>query len=206
VWFSLPGSRPDPVAACTRIQLRPFGPGHLAPAPEPGVVTLLEEAAEPVRDTFSAFAEKLATEGFAFLHAQMRQANTGPVLSCVQDGRVAGAIGPMEIRADSLGAARLLRQYFGVLPEHRGAGYGRALWRAAMHWGHQHGAAYQLLQTQADGASDRLCRTEGLPTSAWCAPAPCDYVTEIHDPAPLTAKARAFRSRQTVSACHRNGR
>jgi GNAT superfamily N-acetyltransferase len=162
VWFSPRGSRPDPVAACTRIQLRAFGPGHLASAPEPGVVTLLEEAAEPVRDTFSAFAEKLATEGFAFLYAQICQRGTGPVLACVQDGRVVGAIGPMEIMPDSLGAARLLPQYFGVLPEYRGRGYGRALWRAAMHWGHQHGAAYQLLQTEAGGASDRLCRTEGL--------------------------------------------
>lgn len=162
VWFSPSGSRPDPVAACTRIQLRAFGPGEPAPVPGPGMVTSLEEAGAPVRDTFAAFAEKLATEGFAFLHAQMRQATTGPVLTCVQDGRVAGAIGPMEIMADSLGVARLLPQYFGILPEYRGTGYGRALWRAAMHWGHQHGAAYQLLQTEVDGASDRLCRTEGL--------------------------------------------
>jgi GNAT superfamily N-acetyltransferase len=75
---------------------------------------------------------------------------------------VAGAIGPMEIMPDSLGAAWLLPQYFGILPEYRGQGQGRALWRAAMHWGHQHGAAYQLLQTEIGGASDRLCRTEGL--------------------------------------------
>ena len=26
-----------------------------------------------------------------------------------------------------------------------------------MHWGQQHQAAYQLLQTEAGGASDRLC-------------------------------------------------
>jgi hypothetical protein len=31
-----------------------------------------------------------------------------------------------------------------------------------MHWGQQHQAAYQLLQTEAGGASDRLCRSEGL--------------------------------------------
>ena len=31
VWFLPPGSDPDPVAACTRIQLRTFVPGHPAP-------------------------------------------------------------------------------------------------------------------------------------------------------------------------------
>ncbi len=31
-----------------------------------------------------------------------------------------------------------------------------------MQWGHQHGAAYQLLQTEVGGASDRLCSAEGL--------------------------------------------
>ncbi|MEU6006732.1 GNAT family N-acetyltransferase [Streptomyces sp. NPDC047453] len=68
----------------------------------------------------------------------------------------------METMADVGGAARLLPQYFGVLPRYRGQGYGRALWRAAMQWGHQHSAAYQLLQTEVGGVSDRLCAAEGL--------------------------------------------
>lgn len=63
---------------------------------------------------------------------------------------------------DATRRPRLLPQYFGVLPAHRGLGYGRALWRAAMHWGYRHGAAYQLLQTEVGGASDRLCAGEGL--------------------------------------------
>jgi GNAT superfamily N-acetyltransferase len=51
---------------------------------------------------------------------------------------------------------------FWHLPEYRGLSLGRLLWRAAMHWGQQHHAAYQLLQTQVGGASDRLWRSEGL--------------------------------------------
>ncbi|MFF0111066.1 GNAT family N-acetyltransferase [Streptomyces prasinus] len=92
----------------------------------------------------------------------MQAGAVGPVLTALHDGRVAGAIGPMETMADAAGRARLLPQYFGVLPEHRGRGYGRALWRGAMRWGHEHGAAYQLLQTEVGGASDRLCAAEGL--------------------------------------------
>jgi len=162
VWFLPPGSDPDPVADCTRIQMRTFGPGDHVPGPASGVVPL-DEVPGPVRATFRVFAEKLAAEGFAFLDARIREhGGTGPVLICQRDGRIAGAIGPMEIMLDSHGVARLLPQYFGVLPEYRGLGLGRCLWRAAMRWGQQHQAAYQLLQTETGGASDRLCRSEGL--------------------------------------------
>jgi GNAT superfamily N-acetyltransferase len=160
IWFLPPGTDPDPVAACTRIQMRTFGPD--AQAPEPGVVPL-DETTERVRATFTVFAEKMAAEGFAFLDARIREhGDTGPVLTCQRDGKIVGAIGPMEIMADSYRSYRLLPQYFGVLPEYRGLGLGRCLWRAAMHWGQEHEAAYQLLRTEVDGASDRLCRSEGL--------------------------------------------
>ncbi len=33
-----------------------------------------------------------------------------------------------------------------------------------MAWGHQRGAAYQLLQTETGGASERICLSEGLRT------------------------------------------
>jgi GNAT superfamily N-acetyltransferase len=162
VWFLPPGSEPDPVAACTRIQMRTFSPGDQLPGPAPGVIPL-DEVTGPARASFSVFAEKLAAEGFAFLDARIREhGSTGPVLTCQRDGQIAGAIGPMEIMPDSCGAARLLPQYFGVLPAYRGLGLGRAIWRAAMHWGQRHQAAYQLLQTQTSGPSDRLCRSEGL--------------------------------------------
>ncbi|WP_392876453.1 hypothetical protein [Streptomyces sp. LN499] len=99
---------------------------------------------------------------FAFLYERMQAGTVGPVLTVLHDGHVVGAIGPMETRIDPGGAARLLPQCFGELPQRRGHGHGRGLWRAAMHRGHQHGAAYQLLQTEAGGASDRLSATEGL--------------------------------------------
>ena len=162
-WFLPPGSDPDFVAACTRTQMRSFTPAY----PDAGSDTAagvvpLDEVPEPVRGTFSVFAEKLAAEGFAFLDARIRDGGTGPVLSIQRDSAIVGAIGPMEIMPDSRGAAQLLPQYFGVLPEYRGYGLGRLLWRAAMHWGQRHQAAYQLLQTQVGGASDRLCQSEGL--------------------------------------------
>lgn len=164
VWFLPPGSAPDPDAACTRIQMQTFGPAHYVRTrePQPASIVPLNEMTGPVRATFSVFSEKLAADGFAFLDARIREGGTGPVLVCQRDGMIVGAIGPMETMPDSRGIARLLPQYFGILPEYRGLGLGRALWRAAMQWGHQHRAAYQLLQTEVGGASDRLCQSEGL--------------------------------------------
>lgn len=157
VWF-LGADRPDAYAQGTRVQLKDFTTG---PGEEPGA-PVQEYKELPEGSGFHAFAAAMAEDGFAFLYEQMRAGTVGPVLTVLHDRLVAGAIGPMETMTDVQGQARLLPQYFGVLPQHRGRGYGRALWRAAMHWGHQHGAAYQLLQTEVGGASDRLCRAEGL--------------------------------------------
>ncbi|MGP3969064.1 GNAT family N-acetyltransferase [Streptomyces sp. 6N223] len=143
-----------------RIQLKDFSKA-LCPAPE-GPVPPFSELPQQERATFADFADEMAADGFAFLYGQMRAGKVGPVLTVVLDGKVAGAIGPMEIRPDAIGTRQLMPQYFGVLAKHRGAGLGRLLWRAAMHWGQTHGAAYQLLQTEVDGPSDRLCRSEGL--------------------------------------------
>ncbi|MDX3237186.1 GNAT family N-acetyltransferase [Streptomyces sp. ME03-5709C] len=147
--------------AGTRVQLKDFT-AMPSPAPQPGTVTPFGDCPGAVRAGFAAFAAQMAAHGFGFLQRQMLAGGVGPVLVAVHKGRVAGAIGPMEIRPDAVGARQLMPQYFGVLSEHRGRGYGRALWRAAMRWGQEHGAEYQLLQTEVGGASDRLCRSEGL--------------------------------------------
>jgi GNAT superfamily N-acetyltransferase len=143
-----------------RIQLQDFTARH-CPASD-GPVRPLDDWPAPVRRTFGTFAHAMAADGFAFLDRQMRAGRRGPVLTTVLDNRVVGAIGPMEIRPDPTGAAQLMPQYFAVLPDARGRGLGRLLWRTAMHWGRTHGAAYQLCQTEIGGASDRICQSEGL--------------------------------------------
>lgn len=162
VWFLGPDEPEQSAGAVgTRIQLKAFtGPGPETSAAAD--VRPYDEQPESVRATFAGFAEDMKAEGLAFLHEQMRAGAVGPVLTVVRSGQVAGAIGPMETMTDEAGRIRLLPQYFAVLPECRGRGYGRALWRAAMSWGRASGAAYQLLQTEVGGASDRLCQGEGL--------------------------------------------
>ncbi|WP_067400599.1 GNAT family N-acetyltransferase [Streptomyces sp. F-3] len=144
----------------TRIQLQDFTAG---PCPDPGgPVRPVTDWPVAVQETFAPFASAMAADGLAFLHRQMQAGRCGPVLAAAVDGRIVGAIGPMEVRHDAIGCPQLMPQYFAVLPEARGQGLGRVLWRAAMHWGQSHGAAYQLLQTEVGGPSDRLCQSEGL--------------------------------------------
>ncbi|MFJ6515945.1 GNAT family N-acetyltransferase [Streptomyces sp. NPDC091406] len=144
----------------TRIHLKDFTTG---PCPTPnGPVRPVTAWPTAAQNTFAAFAEAMAEDGLAFLHTQIQAGRCGPVLATAIEGRIVGAIGPMEVLPDAIGRPQLMPQYFAVLPEARGRGLGRTLWRAAMHWGQSHGAAYQLLQTEIDGPSDRLCRAEGL--------------------------------------------
>ncbi|MBB4982510.1 GNAT family N-acetyltransferase [Streptomyces nymphaeiformis] len=144
----------------TRIQLKDFAAG---PCHDPGgPVRPVTDWLATVQNTFAPFAEAMAGDGLAFLHTQMQTGQCGPVLAAAIENRIVGAIGPMEVRPDAIGRPQLMPQYFAVLPEARGQGLGRVLWRAAMHWGQAHGAAYQLLQTEVDGPSDRLCQAEGL--------------------------------------------
>ncbi|MFB8380669.1 GNAT family N-acetyltransferase [Streptomyces rubiginosohelvolus] len=144
----------------TRIQLKDF---TTSPCPTPdGPVRPITDWPTAVKNTFAPFAETTAADGLAFLHTQMQASRCGPVLTTAIEDRIVGAIGPMEVRVDAIGRPQLMPQYFAVLPEARGQGLGRVLWRAAMHWGQSHGAAYQLLQTEVGGPSDRLCRSEGL--------------------------------------------
>lgn len=133
----------------TRIQLKDFTSG---PCPVPdGPVRSVIDWPTAVQETFAPFAGTMAADGLAFLHAQMQAGRCGPVLAAVAENRIVGAIGPIEVHPDAIGSPQLLPQYFAVLPEARGKGLGRVLWRAAMHWGQSHSAAYQLLQTEVDG-------------------------------------------------------
>jgi GNAT superfamily N-acetyltransferase len=143
-----------------RIQLQNFS--AWLPQPPARPLTAFSNLSTTARQDFSRFAESMAEDGFGFLYGRMQAGGVGPVLVALADGHVAGAIGPLEIRPDAIGHAQLMPQYFGVLPEYRGQGFGRALWRGAMVWGQDHGAAYQLLQTVVGGASDALCQSEGL--------------------------------------------
>ncbi len=156
VWFQ----HADPPAgvAAARVLLAPIGQPGLDPDRP---IVALDECPAAIQRGFAAFARK-AGPGMAHL-ARCRAAGrvTAPILVAVDRDQVLGAIGPMQVEPDPAGGPQLLPQYFAVLPDHRRGGHGRALWRAAQRWGHQAGAAYQLLQATAGGPAEALYRSEG---------------------------------------------
>lgn len=160
VWFS---ACPAAGANCRLVLLKEFGRPRCTAASITPAVSDLDHCAADVLATFPAFAGSMAEHGFDFL-CKRRDTGLvdGPILVIHCGRRVVGAIGPMTILHDRRGRRMLLPQYFGVLPERRGCGHGRALWRAAENWGLRHGADYQLLQARAGSASERLFLSEGL--------------------------------------------
>jgi GNAT superfamily N-acetyltransferase len=148
----------------TRVLLQKFTDEHHTEEPPGGpVVGELDDYEPETAAAFGAFAHAMADHGFDFLH-QRRTAgyHDGPILVSQHNGVIVGAIGPLTIMPDRTGARMLLPQYFGVLPGHRGAGHGRALWRAVQRWGLRHHADYQLLQARVGAASEHLFLSEGL--------------------------------------------
>jgi GNAT superfamily N-acetyltransferase len=171
VWF-------DPAGAAdvdhTRMLLKEFAHDE-GPDVRPGgpATSELDDCVPEVAATFGTFAHVMSDHGFKFLQQRRGAGHVdGPVLVCQNDGSIVGAIGPLTIMPDRTGARMLLPQYFGVLPEQRGAGYGRALWRAAQSWGARHHADYQLLQARAGHASEQLFLSEGLRSLGFTATVP----------------------------------
>lgn len=151
---------PVPEGRVSRLLLKEFQ----APSPRPGASQITELRPDQLTE-FLVLADRLTDHGFGFLGRRLvDDQGIGPVLVAWDEGRMVGAIGPLDTLCDRQGSRMLLPQYFGVLPEHRGHGHGRALWRAAAAWGHRHSAAYQLLQTQLGQAADQLFLSEGLHT------------------------------------------
>ena len=60
----------------------------LPPVFAPRVVPLYDLPGE-AGATFDAFAEQMADDGFAFLHARIREQPVGPVLTVQRDGKIA---------------------------------------------------------------------------------------------------------------------
>lgn len=128
-----------------------------------GQIVALDECG--VADTFPSFAAQLTEEGFAFLYQRIRAGlSDGPILVAVDDGRIVGAVGPLGTLLDPTRARIQPPAYFAVHPEYRCRGHGRALWRAAMAWGAEHGAEYKLLQAASGSPSERFYLSEGLST------------------------------------------
>jgi GNAT superfamily N-acetyltransferase len=156
-----------PVGARTRLMLKAYTDADQRPR-DPSVTELGASAAA---STFPGFARDLATDGFGFLCERVTAGkDDGPVLVCVDEDQIVGAVGPLSVMADEAGRRFVPPQYFAVHPAYRRRGHGQALWHAAMTWGHGSGAEYKVLQTQADvppSSSTRLraCQRWGSPAS-----------------------------------------
>jgi GNAT superfamily N-acetyltransferase len=155
-WFQ---EHPD--GARTRLMLKAYTQEDQRPG-DPRVTELHGSTAA---STFPGFARDLAAEGFGFLCERvMAGQGDGPVLVCVDEDQIVGAVGPLSVMTDAAGRRFVPPQYFAVHPACRRRGHGLALWRAAMAWGCASGADYKVLQAQAGAPAERFYDDVGLST------------------------------------------
>ncbi|MFD0857329.1 GNAT family N-acetyltransferase [Actinomadura adrarensis] len=156
IWF-----HQNPSKARNRIMLKTYAARDQIEQPE----HIIELGHCEIADTFPAFADQLGVAGFAFLYQRMSAGcDDGPVLVAVDDDRIVGAVGPLTTLTDAVGVRMVPPQYYAVHPDYRRRGHGRALWKAALAWGLQHGAAYKVLQAQTGAPAEYLYLSEGLAT------------------------------------------
>ncbi|MFE1754531.1 GNAT family N-acetyltransferase [Streptomyces anandii] len=143
-----------------RIQLKDFT-GR--PCEDPGgPVQEFTEWPAAVRDTFDAYARAMAADGLASSTPRCKREvadRSSPPSSRAASSEPSAPWRSAPTRSATGSSCRSTSPF---CPRPVAGGLGRLLWRAAMHWGQCHGADYQLLQTEVGGASDRLCRAEGL--------------------------------------------
>jgi len=150
-----------PAGARTRLMLKIFGDNDRCP-PDRQVSEL---AHCPAAATFRAFAAQSGEPGFAFLCQRLQAGlDDGTILVATEDQRIVGAVGPLTVLADATGTAMVPPAYYCVPPGYRRRGHGRALWRASMAWGAEHGAVCKVLQAETGSAAEQLYKAEGLRT------------------------------------------
>ncbi|MFE0660051.1 hypothetical protein ACFW2U_27220, partial [Streptomyces sp. NPDC058876] len=86
----------------TRIQLKDFTAGSCSDPGSP--VRPVTDWPAVLQETFTPFAEAMAGDGLAFLHAQMQVGRCGPVLAAAVEDRIMGAGAEMRHRLPSPGA------------------------------------------------------------------------------------------------------
>jgi len=99
-------------------------------------IFLYEQFDPVVKKTLSSLGTEDDLGGFAFLWSNFlsRQNRHYPIFCAIENQKIIGAIGPLEIMKDPWDNSFLAPPYFGVKSGFRGENYGTFLWKAAIDW------------------------------------------------------------------------
>lgn len=130
----------------------------------PDDIKFFHELSDAVAGTFGALTSEPELEGFDFLWRKYikKQKPLGSILCAVENGKIIGAIGPLDIWPDPWKKTWLLPPYFGVKSDSRKKGIGGKLWQAAMSYAIKNSAHYSLVQNKPDSAAAIFYEEHGL--------------------------------------------
>jgi len=130
----------------------------------PKSIDYYDNLPQEVKQTFNYLEQESKMEGFGFLWKEfiMKDKLLSPVICAVKEGRIIGAIGPLDILKDAWNILWLLPPYFGIKEELRRKGYGEKLWKSAMSLAYQKDAKYTLVQSLSSSPADYFYKKQRL--------------------------------------------
>jgi len=117
-----------------------------------------------IQSTLGELGKEKDFNNFSFLMKNIINENINPdsIICAVDNDKIIGAIGPLDIEKDAFGVHQLFPPNFGITKKMRRLGIGEALWKSAMSFASKKGAIYSLVQNVSDSSASRFYEKQGL--------------------------------------------
>lgn len=117
--------------------------------------------------SFSIFKNYAEHDGLNFIWQNYldRNIKLNPIICCLRNKKIIGAIGPLDTAIDAYGQTFLQAPFFGVLGNHKRLGNGKNLWLSAMDFAQKIGAKYTLVQNTPESSAGNFYKKQGLKIS-----------------------------------------
>lgn len=117
--------------------------------------------------SFSIFKNYAEHDGLSFVWQKYldRNIKLNPIICCLRNKKIIGAIGPLDTAIDVCGQTFLQAPFFGVLDNYKKSGNGKNLWLSAMDYAQKIGAKYTLVQNTPESPAGNFYKKQGLKIS-----------------------------------------
>lgn len=123
-----------------------------------------DQLSPEIQSTLGELGKEKDLINFSFLMKNIINDNINPdsIVCAVDNNKIIGAIGPLNIEKDAFGTCQLFPPNFGITKKMRRLGTGEALWKSAMSYAFKKGVEYSLVQNASGSSASRFYKKQGL--------------------------------------------